>query len=313
LVLWILVINNTDAFCAKVIEVRAAEDMLVVTHEKDRAWIPGDRVCISRRGSELACGDVRSVTETTALVKITTQRERVSKKVLQDNRKGSFIELVFGKDPVKKGDEAEYAGETEQPLDESATDIIVQGLVNLNRFSEPAERRPTAINKDDLSIELDTRLPDDDDDRALHHGNLSNLSAGLSFIYPTFHYQQALHENFAFGIQPIFVSATAGNGTVKGLGSYLTFNYYGIEPFHGEWLQLGVGVFGLNANVNGTESKYYSPALQATAGWRWYWDTGLNFGFAVGAQYLIKSQPDNQSIDFGGLLPVVALDFGFSF
>jgi hypothetical protein len=53
--------------------------------------------------------------------------------------------------------------------------------------------------------------------------------------------------------------------------------------------------------------------LSAGSGWRWQWDNGLNFGFAVGLNYLTKVKTANVPLDSSNLLPSILMDFGFSF
>jgi hypothetical protein len=112
---------------------------------------------------------------------------------------------------------------------------------------------------------------------------------------------------------PIYISTPISNGSIKGWGGYLTLNQYSLEPFHGSWIQLGLGMISLKGEVGGVEANFYTPAIEGSVGWRWFWESGLNFGFGLGAQYFVAPKTSAINLDYSGFFPSIAFDVGFAF
>jgi hypothetical protein len=296
-------------FGAHVIKVFSDRPEIILSQDKERPWIVGDRVCIYHQNQEVGCGNIVRTLPKRAYCVLKDQHDTLKKKTVTDNSSSTYLELVFGAMVARQGDRVELTS-FENPIpDSETTKEIVDGLNGLRR--KPA-MEGSLEGKDDLLLTLDDEKVDQDE-RLLYHGNLSDLTVGLNYIFPTIHYQQAVWDHVTVGLMPIYLSTPTGSGSLSGVGGYLTLNYYGLEPFRGLWIQTGGGVYSLNTTVAGTGYSYFSPAAVGTVGYRWYYESGLNFGFGVGVQYLFTSNPSDVSLDFSGLLPSIAMDIGFAF
>jgi hypothetical protein len=300
---------SSPLFAAKVIKVFSDRPEILLSQDKDRPWIKGDRVCIYHNDQEVGCGNIVRTLPKRAYCLLTNQKDTLRKKTITDNASSTYLELVFGAAVARQGDSATLMSVEDAIPDSETTKEIVEGLTSLRR--KPASEG-VLVGKDDLLMTLDEEKVDKDAG-LFYHGNLSDLTVGFNYIYPTIHYQQAVSDHFTLGLMPIYLSTPTGTGTLTGLGGYLTLNYYGLEAFHGLWIQAGGGAYSLNTNVAGASYNYFSPAVVGTVGYRWYWESGLNFGFGVGVQYLFSSNPSGASLDFSGLLPSIAMDIGFAF
>ena len=297
-------------------------DEVTISQKTPKPWRENDKVCIERSQKQIACGTIISSSRKRAVVKVSEEErtDGLEKKTSQDSSSHAYVELVFGKEEIKRGDNIVAAqvtssretvsqlGEPAPPKEDATTQEIIDGLAGLHRNIASVET--SLVGKEDLLTEIDVK---ENDDRLLHHEKLSNVTAGMNFIFPTFQYQQAVTDSFAPGIMPIYISTPIANGSISGWGGYLTLNQYSLEPFHGTWVQLGLGMVSLTGTVNGVAQSFYTPAIEATVGWRWFWESGLNFGFAVGGQYFVAAKPATLNLDYSGFFPSVTFDIGFAF
>ena len=290
----------------KILNLDLSRNEVIVTNDDTRKLEDGDRICFYRRNIEIACGLVVSTSPFDSTVKLTSPGESLrAAKTEKDSASESYVELVFEKVELERSDRAEFKGSIEKTPTDLTNKTLLEGLVQLRR--SVASSRDNLYGKEDLLKEVETKVLAYDD--SYNHRLLSNVSAGFNYIFPTVSYQQAVWDNLVLAINPILINTPGGSGTVSGYGMYLTMNHYGLEAFHGDWLQFGVGFMKLNsAGVDWT-----TPAVIGTAGWRWFWDDGLNFGLGLGAQYLLTSTPATANIDFPGILPCLILDLGFAF
>jgi hypothetical protein len=90
-------------------------------------------------------------------------------------------------------------------------------------------------------------------------------------------------------------------------------SFYENGWFKGMWVFGGVGLLQLKASLSGGEASFSSILVSAGSGWRWQWDSGINFGFAVGLNYMSKVKTPAVPLDASNLLPSILMDFGFSF
>lgn len=288
---------------------REEEGRIVIGHDSDRKWEYHDRFCVYRDERQVGCGRIVKATSKYAIGELEILRDGVRDRVMREDKNTTFVELTFGKERINKGDLARLMPEDLPADDPRTTQALVEGLASLHR--ETSSESTSLEGKDDLLVTVKNKNSDDED--ALNHKFMSNFSFGLNYIFPNIQYQQALTQNFTTGVMPIFVNAPVGNGDIRGPGVYLTFTRYDIEPYHGTFLQLGVGYYAMTATVNSVEESFYSPAFMAVVGWRWFWPSGVNFAFGIGAQYLMKAKPDTLVLDFSGVLPALVLDLGFAF
>lgn len=309
LIVLLLGLHPVAGWSTNILEVRPDSQEIVISHEPDRNWNLLDRVCFFRESIEVACGEVTFTNPKNAVVTIRKIREGLTKRESKESKTESYVELEFGRDKVKNNDRVERFVTPSQD-DDSEAQSIVEGLVQLRRAA--SEGRDKLEGKEDLKIE-NKPATEDLDERYMGHGCMSNISLGLNYIFPAVQYQQAVTNTVTIGVLPMYLSTPTGNGALTGLGTYLTMNRYSIEPFHGDWMMLGLGFFKLTGTANGVSTDYTSPALILNVGWRWFWDSGINFGFALGFQYMISPKPPSGSLDFSGLLPSIALDIGYAF
>lgn len=283
---------------------------------------------------EIACGEVERVTGNEVFVKISHRQDAI-RKTSHVSKRDKYVELVFDKSEVAKSDtvvrpdlavhrenasvNADPDGNPDVNVDDEnqswptgedgVAEQLIDGLHKIGRDPQSVATRDLMNGKDDLKISSSLL----DSDSSLNLGYTSNVTLGVTYIFPMAQYQQALNDNFTAGVMASILSTPVSNGSLSGVGGYFTLNAYSIEPFHGAYVQLGVGIYSLDGNVNNQNTNYASLAGIGNVGWRWLWESGLNFGFGVGVQYLFQPKPSGNALDFGGLLPSVAMDLGFAF
>lgn len=126
--------------------------------------------------------------------------------------------------------------------------------------------------------------------------------------------QQSILPNFSMSIMPtMLLRQKVGNGELDGVALYLGINYYSNYLYSGFWGQVGVGFSLFNAYVGGSSERKTTPLAHLTAGWRWRFGSGFNFGVAGGVQYFLLTSMDNFDFGFSGFLPVAILDVGWIF
>ncbi len=140
----------------------------------------------------------------------------------------------------------------------------------------------------------------------------SNLSVGVSYIFPMFHFQHRLSDTFSLGIQSVLVDyLTPVGNKLRGYDGRLTVNYYQQSLYEGLWIQGAFGIALLSATNNVDTESLTLPTSSVLLGWRWKWESGLNFGFGAGAQYIFNAKTQNFNLDFSGVWPALTLDLGF--
>lgn len=309
LLLFVVALPATFALAKpiQILNMDLSRDEVIVTNDDSRKLEDGDKICFYRGQVEVGCGQVISLTPFDATVKLLNHSGDIhTARTEKNNATESYVELVFEKIEVQKTDRAVFKGAAEKTQADLTNQTLLEGLVQLRR--SVASQRDNLYGKEDLMIETEKRILDYDSN--FDHRLMSNISLGVNYIFPTVSYQQRVMDNIILSVTPTIVNTPAGNGNVGGYGMYVTLNHYGIEAFHGDWLQLGAGFMKLSSG----DAHWNSPALIATAGWRWFFDGGINFGTGIGLQYFLNRKPANAaSVDFSGLLPSVIMDLGFAF
>jgi hypothetical protein len=165
-------------------------------------------------------------------------------------------------------------------------------------------RRPAALMESNEKIEGAPRPL---------HNLAAGVSVGAGFYYPFLHFERLVTESLSIGLMPLYSNVTTNSGSITALGGYVTVSYCANEFFQGFWAQGGAGIHLLSYSSGNLEENSTSPAFLATAGWRGYWDLGINIGIAGGLQYF--KDPDFSSVRLSGssLAPLILLDVGFSF
>lgn len=319
---WLAVIAVTH-FCistsaSRVVKYSPVREEIVVTQDKNHKWEVGDQVCVNRSGNEIACGEVAKANKKTAVVKVSKVNEKISRKTVRDSKSANYVEVVFGKETVRKGDGVEKASENFGRNKDDGENSGGSG--NLSNFTFlPGDRKPSSAmpeggllaGKDDLLLGGEAKATSDG--RHVNPGLMNNVTAGLTYLFPTLQYQRIISDRYALGVMPMYVNTPVGNGNLSGYGGYVTGSYYALEEFRGLFAQIGLGMYSLTGTLGADSGSFSSTAFEATVGWRWFWNNGINFGFGIGAQYLMTKTPENVSWDFSGILPSVALDLGYAF
>lgn len=315
------------AQAARVLQVSGEDgDEITISQEAKRPWELGEKICFHRKSVEIACGEIFKTRTKDATVKISHRRDAISQ-VQAESKTNSYVEIVFGQASVSTKDVVvadpqnakRMIATSTDPFDHAPPPMLPSdtdkddsqaGLEAIPRI--PASQEVVLLGKEDLMQGSDL-LDNDPDHRAIGKGVMSDLSVGVSYIFPTLQYQQMLTNHIATGVLASVLSIPVGNGSLRGYGGLLTINSYGLEPFRGPWFQLGAGLYSLTANTVGVDETYTSAAALTNVGWRFLWSSGINFGVGVGAQYLFNPKPANSSLDFSGLLPSISMDLGFAF
>lgn len=323
--LFLLLTVACQCAASTVIAVQKSANTIHVSKDKKRPWVVGDGLCVLRKGNEIACGEITRVAKKFAVASVESTEDNVSKKAVQAADDSTYVELVFDTSVVKVGDSvARDDDESENTLAESSSpppgkesgparipsSLSEDWSAHVSIFGDNG-RDPASeeeFGKEDLYMEGQAGKHDPDEPWPL-----SNLTAGLNYIFPNVQYQQALSDHFATGLTGMYIGTPVGNGSLSGYGGYLNLSYYSQSAFKGSMVELAAGVFAATSHVNGNDNSFFTPSVMALAGWRWLMDSGLNFGFAVGAQYLVTESSSAPELGFSGLLPCIALDIGFGF
>jgi hypothetical protein len=307
---------------AEVLAVYPKKNHVVISQDSDHTWRNDDSVCFTRHERQIACGKIIKSQKKSSLVEIESSEQAIKRKTIHDSPTYTFLELEFEKAPVKKGDTATYTGSENRGLSSTAQLPPPEnsGVSPLLGISEDTKKSNERVGQEDLLFTTtenrDPAATESSNDTFGRGGDprpLSNILAGLDYIFPNVQYQQSVSNHFAVGITAMYMSAPIGSGSLSALGGYLTLNYYSQKSFTGIWAQFGAGYYSESLTLNGNSDSLSTPAAIAVVGWRFLWDSGLNFGFGVGAQYLTQAKTANVDLGFSGLLPVISMDLGFAF
>ncbi len=258
-----------------VYQVAGDQSAMIITHNLDAPWRQGESVCVQRRGYEIACG-----------------------KVLQGNALAALVEISVKSDyPVSVGDNIRTAGSGNPEA--------------LNRKPIIAAAPPAAL----AAMAEEDREPAAQIIASEYVGppRMGNVLLGVNYVFPGARYEHAFDQHWAVGLGGMLVAYPTGGGTLKGTGIVGNVSFYEAGWFRGLWLFAGGGMLNLKAAMNGVEEPLSTIMLSGGSGWRWQWDNGINFGFAIGLNYLMQVQTPNVQLDASRLLPSVLMDFGFTF
>ena len=167
--------------------------------------------------------------------------------------------------------------------------------------------------KEDPTRKIDS-LPFIENQSAYHYDQ-KNISVGLKTTALSLRFAQAIAEKWCLGLLGTFGTHSAGNGSLSGYEFGVTLQYFSKEPYSGIWAYSVLGMALVNVAAPGQvpEDAGYNPFIAAAAGYRHLWPSGWNVGGAVGAQYYFSKIVPTFDFEFGGILPVVMLDFGYLF
>lgn len=301
---YILALSALPAAGAEVLRVGSSQQILAVSQDDRQPWRAGDRLCVFEERDEVECGEVTKATSKLVIVRLDSPNDRVFRGARVKTESSKTNGARFGRAaPVKQ------RKDPRDDIEEPEELLTPPPDVENERRPTKAERRPAA--------KLLTSY--DKVEGVSNPGwNLSGgISAGLSSFFPMLHLQKSIGSYFSIGLLPSFSSTSANNTSVSALGALLTFNYYGNEYFRGFWGQFGVGAYKYSATTvltTGTTAEAStSLAFLATAGWRGYWDLGLNVGVGAGLQYVQDANFTAINIESDNVQPVIVLDVGVNF
>lgn len=314
------------ARASEVIKLGASDRFAVVSHPETGSWRADDTVCLYRGALEVACGRVVKATRTAAVVKIVTKRE--TPEIGDAVKRSSPTRVTESPSGAAKGARRGSAS-SEDPDWKNSQDLPFQG----SRTSEddayeedlPRRRgrgqkrrgkRDVALMEDNVETKayLYDQLVKQGPDSTLYSVDITaGATAGFNHLYPLLHFQFAIADRVALGIEPYFFSSSVEDASVQGLGGFLTFNYYGQAAYRGLWAHVGFGGLRFSANVPGSQESAFVLSAIGTVGWRQRWDLGINVGAGLGIQYVFTPNLNLVNVEFRGVQPLFVVDFGINF
>ncbi|MSP18603.1 MAG: hypothetical protein EXR74_03415 [Bdellovibrionales bacterium] len=280
-------------------EVRSSdsnEKTLKITHDNSAPWKLEDSICVTRDKKDIACGIVIATDTQLATVQISFEAEEMLRDEIS-NETGDHLQLTFNFPFPEKGDAVRLVDRNPKlNIRQLASELRV-----IDSFKETGATSSNTATSTPYNHLKTTKsfLP------------TSNLTVGFNLIFPTLEYQQSFSDHSAVGVMPLFMNYSVGEGSLKGTGCFFNYHYYTEDPFNGYWGKTGLGIYGLTASYNGIEDSNIAPAIGASFGRRFFKNKNLNFGFAVGGQYLFAST--NTGLPFSGFIPSLIVDIGFAF
>ncbi len=131
---------------------------------------------------------------------------------------------------------------------------------------------------------------------------------GQGFVMPSLHFQFSLGRGLALGIMPTFNRSTAASSVFGTFGT-LEF-YFGGNSFSGLNLNIAAGIYSFQ-DLN--QVAKWTPAAQATLGYRFLTRGGLNFGVGLGGQYVQSTSIFLVGTKASTFQPLARADLGISF
>ncbi len=140
----------------------------------------------------------------------------------------------------------------------------------------------------------------------------SSFGLGINYLFPEIHYQLGLSDHFSIGANLMLLEYPAARAiSLKGTGALLNLNYYSEALFQGLWMQVAGGTYSLRLTDGTSDSNFNRIGVIGQIGWRWFWGSGANFGFGVGAHYILGFPKDILNTNFNGFLPSLTMEIGF--
>lgn len=279
----------------KVVGVGPHPDRILVARPTETAWAIGEKLCVTRRGKRLACGKVVRLDPDAALVAL-YYRDVEAIPTRKHGENGDWMVQVDFK-PVKLplGSGVERAGFGESAAPKGAPDA-----------KAAAAREPASAPSSSLAAATDP-------EERIEVDRWNAVTAGMHFIFPTVHFRHMVTPHFASGIQGSYLTYPVGSATLSGLGGLLSFSYFRDGPLSGLWVEVAAGAYDLSVSLGAQEESTTTFSATLAAGWRWRWRSGLTYGLGIGAQALLGSRTALLTEPIPALLPLLVMDFGFSF
>ncbi len=288
---------------AQVVSTAKKGDTITISQPEDRPWKLREKVCVSRGEKELACGKVVLSTPTEATVKLDKKKK---KKVVKKDLPKPGDTIVLAPPPPPKPEPvvaAKVEVKNEKKKKVAKVEPPPEPEIKMEDEDEQVDRAPASESF------LSTRVPG----KRRHFNVGLGVAAGFSYIIPVAQIQYAPWRKWAFGIQPVFLSATSSGTAQKATGGLITVDYsLGRGPFLGFYAQAGGGVYWLSATKNGLEESSRRTVLSSALGYRAISKFDLNIGARLGFQYLFESS-SLRLFDFKGFQPLLLVDISYSF
>ncbi len=310
---YILFLFAIPAFGAEVLRVGSSQQILAVSQDDRQPWQVGDRLCVYEEREEVECGEVTKIASKLAIVRLDSPSDRVFRGARVKSEASKTNGARFSKSaPAPAKAQRDPRNDIEEPEELLTPPPDVPRTERRAAAKPKPERRPAA--------KLLTSYDKVEGGVGNPGWNLSGgIHAGLSSFFPMLNLQKSIGSYVAIGLMPVFSQTSTTATSVTALGAMLTFNYYNNEYFRGFWTQVGLGMYKYTADSVATltttalvESST-SLAVLATAGWRGYWDLGLNVGVGAGLQYIQDANFSTIDIKSDGIQPVIVLDVGLNF
>lgn len=300
--LFIAALFCVSALASQVTQVHPSLPIVAISQETEMPFEKDDRVCIVQDKMDIACGDVAELQEKGgAVVKLDFQKENVSKKK-RNSKVERVVELEFDYPVPKVGDTVRLvAKNSKETIRQLTSDLLAS-----NRFAGEV----ISESREDELQEAIRRM-----EASRPFKPVSVLSLGMTWLYPTLQYQQALSPNWGIGMMALYLNHNVGEkGNMKGPGAFFSYNHYYNGALNGVWWQLAAGSYKVDVDSGTKAGESYQPAIMATLGWRSFWKDSMNFGVGVGGQYLpFGNNAAKTGLTFSGFIPSVAMDVGLAF
>jgi len=85
----------SPALASEVVKVSNEKDIIVISHNENREWQTGDKICVIQNETNIACGTVKKITKSGAYVRLGTSDQKVevgAKVISQDNESATYTE-----------------------------------------------------------------------------------------------------------------------------------------------------------------------------------------------------------------------------
>lgn len=342
----ILAVSPRSASAGRVTGVDDRNEEITIS-QGNVPWKIGDDVCVKREGEKLACGKVVAAAPDVATVRVAYWKAKLTRRKMRFRGGDRYIEGKVIKESIPVGTEVAgpaapavaapaapppvvapaepspappraLAAETAVPAPQpaavpppAASPAPVTPPAPL-ASSPPATSTEAPAPSERPARDVAAVLPAETVEEKIAAPRL-NLSIGANYIFPSVQASVAVGTHYTLGVMPSYVIPYgAGSGKISGSGVLVTASYYDKGPFQGLWIEGGVGVSRLTFTIDGAAETLAAPAVLGAVGWRWYWASGTNFGFAVGVNGLFHSPQRKADLGFSGLLPALVLDLGFA-
>ena len=138
-------------------------------------------------------------------------------------------------------------------------------------------------------------------------------TVGLSFLYPSLHFQRIVEPEFALGVMPSYLNINSSTKSLNSISILLTGNFYPKGFFKELWIMVAGGLAFMSSSTGSIEKQSTELQVLLTGGYRFKLDIGVVVGLAAGFQYLGDPEFSSLNLKGTGFKPLVLVDFGVNF